>query len=109
VIKPYREGRSQYWFRTPDEMMAAQIIKPAVFTRTEKMYVDINTNPGPTYGDAMFWPANWNDVWRTRGQSPQWNAGPPPVAGLVEVIMEVDHDAFKELFVDLMTRPVRRA
>jgi hypothetical protein len=26
-----------------------------------------------------------------------------------DVLMEVDHDCFKQLFVDLMTQPIRRA
>ena len=33
---------------------------------------------------------------------------PPPSAGLVNVLMEIDRDRFKKLFVDLMTKPVRK-
>ena len=39
----------------------------------------------------------------------QFYLGPPPSAGLVNVLLEVDHDRFKKLFVDLMTKPIRKA
>jgi len=39
----------------------------------------------------------------------QFYLGPPPSAGLVNVLQEIDHDRFKELFVDLMTKPIRGA
>jgi len=35
--------------------------------------------------------------------------GPPPAAGLVNVLLEIDHDRFKQLFVDLMTQPIGRS
>ncbi|MGH9680627.1 MAG: hypothetical protein ACRD4Y_11815, partial [Candidatus Acidiferrales bacterium] len=38
----------------------------------------------------------------------QFYLGPPPSAGLVKVLQEIDHARFKELFVDLMTKPVRK-
>jgi hypothetical protein len=38
----------------------------------------------------------------------QFYLGPPPSAGLVNVLQEADHDRIKKLFVDLMTRPVRK-
>jgi hypothetical protein len=39
----------------------------------------------------------------------QYYMGPPPSAGLVNVLQEIDHDRFKRLFVDLMTKPIRKA
>lgn len=33
---------------------------------------------------------------------------PSPSAGLVNVLQEIDHDRFKKLFVDLMTKPIRK-
>jgi hypothetical protein len=33
--------------------------------------------------------------------------GPPPSAGLVNVLLEIDQTRFKKLFVDLMTKPIR--
>jgi len=103
-----------------DEMIAAQVIDPSVFTKSEPMYVDICTTPGPRYGDSMFWPKNWQEVpdagkfvsaadRRVFVDPRQFYLGPPPSAGLVNVLQEIDHDRFKKLFVDLMTKPIRKA
>jgi hypothetical protein len=103
------------------KLAAAQIIDPAIFKKSEPMYVDICTTPGPRYGDSMFWPKNWQEVPESEKHDAsaadrrvfvnprQFYLGPPPSAGLVNVLLEVDHDRFKNLFVDLMTKPIRRA
>ena len=83
-------------------MIAAQIIDPGIFTKSEQMYVDICATPGPRYGDSMFWPKNWQDV-PEAGRAPvsasdrrvfvdprQFYLGPPPSAGLVNVLQEMD-------------------
>jgi hypothetical protein len=84
------------------------------------MYVDICSTPGPRYGDSMFWPANWQNAPEASGGAlsaadrrvfvdpRQFYMGPPPAAGLVNVLLEVDHDRFKRLFFDLMTKPIRK-
>ena len=120
AVEPLRRNPNMHFFRMADEMIAAQIIDPSVFTKSEPMYVDICTTPGPRYGDSMFWPTNWQDV-PDAGKSVsaadrrvfvdprQFYLGPPPSAGLVNVLQEIDHDRFKKLFVDLMTKPIRRA
>ena len=119
AVEPLRNNPSMQFFRMADEMMAAQVIDPSVFTKSEQMYVDICTTPGPRYGDSMFWPKNWQDV-PDAGKSVsaadrrvfvdprQFYLGPPPSAGLVNVLQEIDHDRFKKLFVDLMTKPIRK-
>jgi purine nucleosidase len=120
AVEPLRRNPNMRFFRMADEMIAAQVIDPSVFTKSEQMYVDICTTPGPRYGDSMFWPKNWQAVPDT-GKSVsaadrrvfvdprQFYLGPPPSAGLVNVLLEVDHDRFKKLFVDLMTKPIRKA
>jgi inosine-uridine nucleoside N-ribohydrolase len=120
AVEPLRRNPNTHFFRMADEMIAAQVIDPSVFTKSEQMYVDICTTPGPRYGDSMFWPKNWQDV-PDAGKSVsaadrrvfvdprQFYLGPPPSAGLVNVLLEVDHDRFKKLFVDLMTKPIRKA
>ncbi len=120
AVEPMRRDPNARLFRMADEMMAAQLIDPTVFTRTEQMYVDICTTPGPRYGDSMFWPKNWRDVpdagrgrvaasdRRVFVDPSQFYLGPPPSAGLVNVLLDLDRDRFKKLFVDLMTRPVRK-
>jgi purine nucleosidase len=118
AIEPLRSHPQKPLFRMADEMIAAQLIDPAVFTKSEPMYVDICTTPGPRYGDSMFWPKNWQEVpdaaihpeaaadRRVFVNLRQFYLGPPPSAGLVNVLKEIDRDRFKKLFVDLMTKPV---
>jgi purine nucleosidase len=119
AVEPLQRNPGQRLFRMADEMIAAQIIDPSIFTKSEQMYVDICTTPGPRYGDSMFWPKNWQDV-PDAGKSVsaadrrvfvdprQFYLGPPPSAGLMNVLQEIDGDRFKKLFVDLMTRPIRK-
>ena len=120
AIDPLKQNPNKQFFRMADEITAAQIIDPGVFTKSEQMYVDICTTPGPRYGDAMFWPKNWQEVpdagktvsaadRRVFVDPRQFYLGPPPSAGQVNVLQEIDHDRFKKLFVDLMTAPIRRA
>ncbi|HTC63237.1 MAG TPA: nucleoside hydrolase [Candidatus Saccharimonadales bacterium] len=120
AVEPLKQNPNKQFFRMADEMTAAQIIDPSVFTKSEQMYVDICTTPGPRYGDAMFWPKNWQEVpdagktvsaadRRVFVDPRQFYLGPPPSAGLVNVLQEIDQDRFKKLFVDLMTTPIRRA
>jgi purine nucleosidase len=120
AVEPLRRNPKMHFFRMADEMIAAQVIDPSVFTKSEQMYVDICTTPGPRYGDSMFWPKNWQ-VAPDAGQPVsaadrrvfvdprQFYLGSPPSAGLVNVLQEIDHDRFKKLFVDLMTKPIRTA
>ena len=120
AVEPLRRDPDMHLFRMADEMIAAQVIDPSVFTKSEPMYVDICTTPGPRYGDSMFWPKNWQDVpdvgksvsaadRRVFVDPRQFYLGPPPSAGLVNVLQEIDHERFKKLFVDLMTKPIRKA
>ena len=119
AVAPLRQNPNASLFRMADEMTAARVIDPGVFTKSEEMYVEVCSTPGPRYGDSMFWPKNWQDA---SGSAPvtasdrrvfvnpsQFYMGPPPSAGLVNVLLEIDQDRFRKLFVDLMTKPIRKA
>jgi purine nucleosidase len=121
AVEPSRRNPNVRFSRMADEMTAAQVIDPGVFPKSQQMYVSICSTPGPRYGDSMFWPKNWEDLPDT-GRYPatpedrrvfvdprQFYLGPPPSAGLANVLLEVDRDRFKKLFVDLMTKPIRKA
>jgi purine nucleosidase len=119
ALEPLRQNPPTRLFRMADEMIAAQVIDPSIFTKSESMYVDICTTPGPRYGDAMFWPKNWDRVGgagksvgaadrRVFVDPRQYYMGPPPSAGVVNVLQEIDRDRFKKLFVDLVTKPIRK-
>jgi len=119
AVEPTRRSPNVPLFRMADEMLAAQIIAPDIFTKAEEMYVDVCCTPGPRYGDSMFWPKNWQETpsaapvaasdRRVFVDPSQFYMGPPPSAGLVNVLLEVDRDRFKKLFVDLMTKPIRNS
>ncbi len=120
ALEPLRSDPNTRFSRLADEMIAAQVIDPSVFTKSEQMYVDICSTPGPSYGDSMFWRKNWQELpdgGKSRASGAdrrvfvdprQFYLGPPPSAGLVNVLLEVDHERFKKLFVDLMTKPIRK-
>ncbi|MGD0965218.1 MAG: nucleoside hydrolase [Candidatus Acidiferrales bacterium] len=121
VLEPLQQNPNARLFRMADEMIAAQIIDPRIFTKSQQMFVDICSTPGPRYGDSMFWPRNWQDLpdaarypvsaadRRVFVAPRQFYLGPPPSAGLVNVLLEADYGGFKKLFVDLMTKPVPQA
>jgi len=118
AVEPLKKNPNMNFFRMADEVIAAQVIDPSLFTKSESMYVDICTTPGPRYGDAMFWPKNWQEIpdsekhavsaadRRVFVNPRQFYLGPPPSAGLVNVLQEIDQARFKKLFVDLMTKPI---
>lgn len=103
--KTHRDNPNLRWFRMPDEMMAAHIIDPTIFT-SEWMYADVFTENDGYYGHTGFWDANWD---QTGQGSPRFGQNRPPVkAGKVLILKDLDKKRFRELFVDLMTRPIRK-
>jgi inosine-uridine nucleoside N-ribohydrolase len=105
--KPQRDNPKRQSFRMPDEMMAAHVIDPTIFGGYDDMYIDIVTHNDGHYGDTSFWDANWKDVVTDAARAGQ--NGPSAKAGRVQVLRDIDKKRFRELFVDLMTRPIHRA
>jgi len=104
--KPHRDNPERRWFRMPDEMMAAQIIDPTIFTDSSWMYADVFTENDGHYGDTGFWDINWDQGDKA---SPRFGQNRPPVkAGKVLILKDLDKKRFKDLFVDLMTKPIRK-
>jgi purine nucleosidase len=82
-------GKANYLYLW-DELAADAWLDPTIITRSEKMYMDVSIDHGPTYGDTLVYPAN----------------KPPELHGpLVEVQVDLDNAKFNKEFVDLMTRP----
>ena len=73
-----------------DELAVISWLDPSVITRTEKLYLDVSTDPGPTYGDTLVW---------SPGQNP--NLG----EHLVTINTDLDNTRFYEKFIRLMTTP----
>ena len=109
-IERYERNPDMSWFRMPDEMTAAYIIDPTIFTEVRRMYVDIDTTPGINYGGSQFWdvePRGYGG--RPWPENPGYGAQKPTPttrARIAHVLWELDKERFKELFVDLMTRPL---
>jgi inosine-uridine nucleoside N-ribohydrolase len=103
--KPQRANPQRRSFRMPDEMMAAHAIDPSIFTGYDEMYIDIVTHNDGHYGDTSFWDGNWRDQ---SGELAGQN-NPSIKAGRVQVLNGIDKKRFRELFTDLMTRPINRS
>jgi purine nucleosidase len=103
--KPQRANPQRRSFRMPDEMMAAHAIDPSIFTGYDEMYIDIVTHNDGHYGDTSFWDANWKD----EGGELSGQNNPSSKAGRVQVLNGIDKKRFRELFTDLMTRPINRS
>jgi len=112
VQKRRRVNPDLPWFRMPDEMTAAYIIDPSIFTETRRMYVDIDTTPGMHYAGSMFWdevPRGYGGrPWSERANPGAQKPLPPPNTRVVNVLWDLDMERFKKLFIDLMSRPVTR-
>ncbi len=77
-----------------DELSAAAMIDPSIITRQKELYVDIDVDHGPSYGQTLFWdPASTV----------------PPYERKATVQFDVDTSKLYELYVRLMTRPPRSA
>jgi purine nucleosidase len=70
-----------------DELAAAAWFDPAIITKERILYVDVDTSPGPNYGDTLTWTA----------ENKPKRAMPP-----VHVQQELDVERFDRLFVDRM-------
>jgi inosine-uridine nucleoside N-ribohydrolase len=101
--KSQRANPQRRSFRMPDEMMAAHVIDPTIFAGYDDMFIDIVTHNDGHYGDTSFWSANWKDE---NGELAGQNS-PSLKAGRVQVLNGIDKKRFRELFTDLMTRPIK--
>jgi inosine-uridine nucleoside N-ribohydrolase len=73
-----------------DELAAAAWLDPKIITKEQLLYVDVDTQLGPHYGDTL----TWNAASKPQREMP-----------LVHVQQDLDTARFYKLFVDLMTAP----
>jgi purine nucleosidase len=73
-----------------DELAAAAWLDPTIITKEEKLYVDVDLNRGPFYGDTLSW---------TAANKPSLDLQ------LVHVQTDLDQARFNKLFIDLMKAP----
>jgi len=73
-----------------DDLAAAAWIDPTIITKRETLYMDVDLAKGAGYGNTLTW---------TEKDKPQITLQP------VEVQVDLDHERFYKMFVDLLTRP----
>ncbi|MDE1154266.1 MAG: nucleoside hydrolase [Acidobacteriaceae bacterium] len=76
-----------------DELEAAAWLDPKIITRERELYVDVDLNRGPNYGDTLTW---------TKANKPQLDMP------LVHVQEDLDTARFYKLFVELMKAPPQK-
>jgi inosine-uridine nucleoside N-ribohydrolase len=77
-----------------DELAAAAWLDPAIITKEQKLYVDVDVNRGQFYGDTLSW---------TAANKPSLDLQ------LVHVQTDLDLPRFNKFFVDLMKAPPQPA
>lgn len=73
-----------------DEIATAVWLRPELITESEELYIDVNTEFGPGYGDILSW-------------SPGY--GPGLGEGLQRVVRSIDVPAFEDFLVERLTAP----
>jgi inosine-uridine nucleoside N-ribohydrolase len=86
-------SRSYVW----DSLTAAIFLQPAIATRLDERFLDIDVTYGPDYGRSI-------GYHRSRRRSLDSPADFPAGTQRVKVLMDVDRKAFWDLYVDRMTR-----
>jgi inosine-uridine nucleoside N-ribohydrolase len=75
-----------------DELSAAAMIDPSMITSQKELYVDIDVDHGPSYGETLFW-------------APDTEL--PPYQRKANVQFDVDTKKLYDLYIKLMTQPAR--
>jgi purine nucleosidase len=77
-----------------DELSAAAMVDPSIITSQKELYVDIDVDHGPSYGQTLFW-APGSEL--------------PSYERKATVQFDVDTKKLYDLYVKLMTQPPRPA
>ena len=75
-----------------DELSAAAMIDPSMITRQKELYVDIDVDHGPSYGQTLLW---------------EPGTPLPPYQRKATVQFDVDTKKLYDLYIKLMTQPPR--
>ena len=87
--------RSYVW----DAITAAVFLHPEIATRMEERFIDIDTNYGPNYGRSI----GYEETRRRSFANPE---NFPAGTQKVHVLFDIDREAFWDLYVSLITKPV---
>ena len=84
-IAAWSQNRYYLW----DELAACAWVDPTIITKEKVIYMDVDLNRGPTYGDTLTW---------TEALKPQTGVRQ------VHAQLDVDLGRFEKMFVELMSR-----
>ena len=90
--------RSHIW----DALATAIFLQPGLATKLVDRFLDIDVTYGPNYGRSI-------GYHQSRRRSFETPADFPAGTQKVKVLLEIDQPAFWNMYIDLMTRPVRGA
>ncbi|WP_020651147.1 nucleoside hydrolase [Solimonas variicoloris] len=91
VLARQLKARKELGFPLWDEIAAAVWLDPSLIAAADELYIDVNTQFGPGYGDTLSWAPHYQ----------------PGVGERIEtVVREVDVPRLERLMVELMTRPL---
>lgn len=82
-----------------DSLAAAVVIEPKLATRIDEMYADVDVLHGPNYGRSLGYRGCQR---RDLGRPSDFPEGTQKI----EVLLDIDREAFWHLFVRLMTAPI---
>lgn len=106
VVKMFRDRHGAMFQADPgrqsfvwDALAAAVFLKPAIAVKVEERFVDVDVNYGPNYGRSI----GYHESRRRSLASPE---NFPAGTQKVRILFDIDRQAYWDLFVDLMTRPV---
>jgi len=85
-VAKYSERPYYLW----DELEAAALLDPTIITKERVLYLDVDLNRGPNYGDTLSW---------TSVNKPEIGLQP------VHVQIDLDSERFNRMFVELMKAP----
>ena len=91
---PIAHYLTEYSMPSPmwDELSAAALIDPSIITGTKQLYVDIDIDHGPSYGETLFW---------------EPGTALPSYERVATVQFDVDAQKLYDLYVQLMTQPLK--
>ncbi len=105
VVKMFRERQGPMFQKDPerrtfiwDELTAAVLLDPAIATKVEERYIDVDVNYGPDYGRAI----GYHESRRRSLANPE---NFPAGTQRVKIVFDINREAFWDLYVRLMTKP----
>lgn len=85
-----------------DALTAAIFLRPEIATKMEDRYIDMDVTYGPNYGRSI-------GYHESRNRSLDDPSNYPEGSQRVSILFDIDREAFWDLYVDLMTRPIEAA